>query len=172
MSDLLAPFVDPPHAPIWLYPDGKGFGKRGVRNLPAWNALAAARRQHVDVATAWRLDALQDGWHQEPTYPSEPAEHAFRLTRDGFLVQGLARPGQEEREPWTLPTASITIWGPDKLQVRAPLPYSFERIVAGVRHCHSCEAEDVDTKRLAFAGRVCLKCHDAEWAKLPPNWCA
>jgi hypothetical protein len=125
----------------------------------------------VAAATQFRLDAEADGWSFDPTYPTnEPVEHAFRGTREGFIIQGLARPGKVD----LLPTGDIHAWGPDGISL-TPMPIKypgFDVFKALTRHCPECGANDVDTVRVAFANRCCRDCAPALKAKLEkPGWC-
>lgn len=106
------------------------------------------------LALTWRLAALADGWTEEPTYKGEPVEHAARMRRDGFLAIVVARPGDARTKPY----GSLAAWGPDGLGLRVPVPYDWEQLRAGLRHCTACGADDVDTTRYSFAGRCCAAC--------------
>lgn len=147
MSDFSSPWDDG---------DGvKGLWRSDRSRDPIVYARIKARRlDHLRRAQEWKASAEADGWVFEPTYNSEPVDHAFRGTREGFTIQGLARPGKPDR----LPSASIHIWGPDRLAIKAPIEYDMAKIRAGARTCGYCGAEDVDTIRVGFAGRCCHKC--------------
>lgn len=130
------------------------FGRPSIRNNELWKQIRIRRLEHVRLATEWRLAAEADGWVFSPTYVSEPVEHAFRGTREGFTIQGLARPGSDRAGP----CGSIHIWGPDGLHVETPPEYNMDKIRANVRVCQYCKAQDVDTVRVGFAGRCCHTC--------------
>lgn len=118
-------------------------------------------------AIAWREAAVADGWTAEPTYKHEPYERASRHTKEGFICTILARVNDGG-----LHEASVSIWGPDRLVVKAPIVYDWQTIKDGLRRCGYCHATDVDTERVSFAGRCCAKCRPAVSAKLEqPGWC-
>lgn len=143
-------------------------GGPSIRNDQLWEELRAERAGLIKLATEWRLAAEADGWQFRPTYPSEPVEHAFRGEHEGFSIQGIARPGGDE----SLPSASIHIWGPDGLAVMPPLAYDMVSIRRGTRICSFCDAEDVDTFRVGFAGRVCAACLPEARRRIEtPGWC-
>jgi hypothetical protein len=154
----------------WDDGDGvKGLWPRGggPRNETLWNQIRERRREHVRLATEWRLAAEADGWVFSPTYQTEPVEHAFRGCYEGFTIQGLARPGDERMGP----CGSIHIWGPDGLYVRPPLTYDMDQIRKNARVCQYCKAEDVDTIRMGFAGRTCHTCYPTVRAQVErPGW--
>lgn len=111
-------------------------------------------KQEVD---AWRLAAVEDGWSIEPTYQNEPIEQAAKLCKDSWAARTISRPSGSSF-PGSKESNSINVWGPDRLQVRPGIPYSMDALVAGLRTCHKCGAQDVDTTQYYFAGRVCLEC--------------
>ena len=137
----------------------------------AWDRVRDDRLAgEVAAAMQFRLDAEADGWSVGPSYGHEPVEHAFRCTRDGFVISGLTRPGSEK----FLPTGSINAWGPDGVSINPiPIVYpGFDAIKALVRHCPECGSDDVDTVRIAFANRACANCAPALRKKLEkPGWC-
>lgn len=116
---------------------------------------------------AWRLAAIEDGWNIEPTYKHEPVERAATLRKDGWVASTISRPPGSPR-PSSKGTNSINVWGPDKLQIQPAIPYSWDALVAGLRTCHNCGAQDVDTTRYYFAGRICLECRKI--LKERPGW--
>lgn len=125
----------------------------------------------VERARAWRDAAVADGWSIEPTYQTEPVERAARLSRDGFSAQIITRTPEEGHRWRTTYEGSVHIWGPDSLAVKAPHPYSWERLTAGLRTCHDCGATDVETQRVGFAGRTCAAClPDARKRIETPGW--
>lgn len=127
----------------------------------------------------WRAAAVADGWSIAPTYPgTEPADRAARLSRDGFTIQILTRDmlawfeaGKQSWKPKVRYSLSITIWGPDGLQIDPPHEYDGAAIIAGLRHCMNCGADDVETQRFSFAGRCCAACRP-EMSRLTeqPGW--
>lgn len=139
----------------WDDGDGvSGLWRGRERDEAIYQQICERRGEHVRLCNEWRTAAEADGWEFRPTYASEPVEHAFRGERDGFTIQGIARPG-DARHP---PSASIHIWGPDSLAVRPPLTYDMDAIRRGARTCGYCGAEDVETARVGFAGRCCRTC--------------
>lgn len=133
--------------------------------------------------TAWRDEAIADGWKHEPTYENEAEERASRLSRDGFSAQILTRSrGNYIPDPrwpnhpaphgkWTY-EAQVNVWGPDGVAVNPGLSYDWNVLTAGLRVCPECGAEDVETFRVAFANRACEECRPALTARLcTPGWC-
>lgn len=118
--------------------------------------------------TVWRNAAIADGWRAEATYgDSEPIERAATLTRDGFKCMILTRTMEHG---WY--EAGVSIWGPDRLAITPPLTYDWDAIVAGLRKCGYCNATDVGTMRVSFAGRCCSDCRPMVSAQLEePGWC-
>lgn len=113
---------------------------------------------------------LSDGWTIAATYQHESIERAFKLTKDGFLIQGLTRTNEPDKK-WRY-EASLSCWGPDSLAISLPDTYDFESIKIGVRACDACDASDVDTHRYSFAGRCCAKCLPEMKRKHErPGWC-
>jgi len=130
-----------------------------------------AERMKGEVAAAsdWRHAAEADGWEFSQTYKHEPVEHAFRVSREGFIVLGLARPGG-----YLLPTGSINVWGPDSLSIDpVPIVYpGFAALKSLARRCPECGTEDVDTMRVSFANRCCANCAQELRKELErPGWC-
>ncbi|HUW08396.1 MAG TPA: hypothetical protein VM537_01645 [Anaerolineae bacterium] len=119
--------------------------------------------------------AVADGWEIAPTYQSEDVSRAARLTKDGFVMQTIMREDEDGRpHAWSRKgtEASISIWGPDGLGVDVPLEYDGDLIRSWTRKCGECGATDVDTKRVAFANRVCNACLPAARKKYEkPGWC-
>lgn len=137
------------------------------------------KREPWEYVTAYREAMIADGWEAEPTYPShEPLESAARLKRDGFVCLMLSRSKgpKEEREErhrgLKQYETKIHIWGPDRLAITPPFPYSFEGCVDGATRCHACGKRGVETQRVNFAGRVCAECLP-EQRRLTerPGWC-
>lgn len=139
-----------------------------VRNDALWAAMLEVRNRNLVKAEAWRDAAVADGWSIEPTYDYEPVERAWRLSREGFSVQGITRAARDDTE---MTTADIHIWGPDGLAIRPPPIYDWSAIVAGSRTCNACGATDVETQRYGFAGRCCAACRP-EMARIheQPGW--
>lgn len=136
-------------------------------------------RDPWEYVTAYREQMVADGWGVEPTYGDhEPLESAARLTRDGFVCQILTRDKgpNEAREPRNQGLkryeTTIHIWGPDRLAIKPPYPYSFEACVAATSHCSACGARGVATERVGFAGRVCAACLPGQRRQIEtPGWC-
>lgn len=143
---------------------------RGIRgNRDAWERERQKRLAgEVAAANQWRLDAEADGWKFKPTYGHEPVEHAFRALREGYVIQGLARPGDD-----FLPRGSINMWCPEGIDI-SPIPIiypGFDAIKALRNRCPVCGAEGVDTVRVAFANRACNNCAPALRRELEtPGW--
>jgi hypothetical protein len=145
VNDFSQPWSDKGVAGLW---------KNSVRDEAKFQRLVELRTENLRLCNEWRQAAEADGWQFTPTYQHEPVEHAFRGNREGFSIQGIARPNG----PGKTPEASIHIWGPDGLAIKPPLCYNMDKIRAGARRCGYCSAEDVDTVRVGFAGRCCLTC--------------
>ncbi len=131
----------------------------------------------LEYVRAYRDEMVADGWSITPTYGSEPADVSATLKRDGFICLLLARDkGSDEDRPERLKglkryETKISMWGPDGLAIRPPSPYSFEACLASTRSCSACQAKDVDTVRVGFAGRVCKTCLPTERARIErPGW--
>lgn len=149
MSDFSHPWNDGDGVK-GLWPNG-----RGPRNEQVFRSIETRRTEHLRLCRIWRAAAEADGWVFGPTYVNEPVDSAFKGTREGFTIQGIARPGKPGEKS---PSASVHIWGPDGMVVRTPLEYSMNAIRAGARTCNYCGATDVDTVRVGFAGRCCKSC--------------
>ena len=117
-----------------------------------------------EEVTSWREAAVADGWIIRPTYRHEPVESAATLDKDGFKAMLLARPATKTRRNWN----DVHVWGPDGLAIDPPKEYSMDALIAGLRQCHYCSADDVDTTRYLFAGRCCLKCRKS--LREPAGW--
>lgn len=121
------------------------------------------------AAVAWREAAIADGWDAKPGYPNHEAmERVCHLSKDGYIVHVLTR---EKVGKWAY-QASVNVWGPDGLAIKPPFVYDMAAITAGTRHCNYCNADDVDTERVGFAGRCCAAClpRQREIAERP-GWC-
>ena len=133
-------------------------------------------REQYEAAIAYRLAAMADGWKCLPTYGDhEPVERAAKLTREGFTMSIISRsshdPDHQHPGPVWHYEANVHIWGPDGLAIAPPPAYDWNAIIASVRHCNYCNANDVDTKRVGFAGRCCDKCLPEQKKKLEfPGW--
>jgi hypothetical protein len=122
-------------------------------------------------AQEYRDAAAADGWSKRATYgSSEDIDRAASLSRDGFAMSVLTRDNSAKGAKWKH-EASIHIWGPDGMAIDPPEKYDFDEIVARTRRCMYCKAEDVDTKRVGFAGRCCEKCLPEMRARIEaPGW--
>lgn len=169
---MSGPWIDTVEGQMWTpAPGGRPFRPAGpsTRNDALWEAKTLERRAFVALAHRWREAAIADGWNAEPSYGDhEPLERAWRLTRDGYVIQGLSRAGDDK----SLPTASVHIWGPDGLAIEPPLEYDLAAIRRGAETCSECGACPVRTERVAFANRVCGECAPAARRALEtPGWC-
>lgn len=136
-------------------------GEYGNRDASESEAAVAGVRQ-------WRADAIAAGWRHEPTYgESESEDRAMRLHGPrGWTVQTLARTHESGKA-----TATIYAWGPDGLAVDVPPFFDMNALEAATRTCSRCEATDVETQRVGFAGRVCAACIvDARKEVERPGW--
>lgn len=166
-SDVLSRLgIAPPSH--WPWPSMADRARRGE------NAREAIRQYRLEgpvaAADQFRRDAEADGWKFSPTYSTEPVEQAFRGIRDGFVIQGIARPRHDNH---MLPEGHIHAWGPDGISLNPlPLVYpGFDALKALVRHCPECGADDVETTRVAFANRACADCAPSLREKLErPGW--
>lgn len=152
MSDFSEPWDDGDGVKgLWILRPGLP----SIRNEQVFQQIKERRTEHLRLCRKWRAAAEADGWKFGPTYGDhESVETAFRGHREGFTIQGLARPGKDGGSP----CASISIWGPDGLKVKTPLTYDMDAIRRGIRSCGYCDREDVETVRVGFAGRCCLIC--------------
>lgn len=111
-------------------------------------------REYFDMANKYREDAISDGWTATATYgDGEPIERHATLEKDGFKMHIMAREGAGRYKY----QASVTIWGPDRLQVRPPDKYDWQYIKDGIRRCCHCLSIG-ETFQAGFAGRYCAKC--------------
>jgi hypothetical protein len=162
MSDFSQPWDDG-EGVKGLWPGGKK-----PRNETVFRQIVDRRTEHLRLCREWREAAEADGWEFQPTYMTEAVERAFRGTREGFVIQGICRSGNER---YPAPSASIHIWGPDGLAIKPPLTYDMEAIRRGVRVCGYCGADDVDTVRVGFAGRCCRACEPTVRPRVEtPGW--
>jgi hypothetical protein len=107
----------------------------------------------IEEVEEYRDAMIEDGWTIVPTYGNESVESASKLDREDFTCRALTRRKADGRAIFDL-----CIWGPDKLVVDYPIPYSFKEIKKNLRKCNYCKAPDVDTVRVGFAGRCCIPC--------------
>lgn len=119
--------------------------------------------QRLADARTWRDAAIADGWTAEPTYKSfgsESMESHATLRRGGFVAHAMCRTIDKVKQPWSkwLYEAQISVWGPDGKAIIPPAAYNWSALVAGLRHCKPCGADDVETFRYSFAGRCCEAC--------------
>jgi hypothetical protein len=139
---------------LWTYTPGDRFTRKSIRNDALWGAIVLARKELIAKALAWREAAMADGWSSQPTYEHESELTAFRLVRDRFQVQGLARPETKD----TVGSGEISCWGPDGLHVPVGETYDWPAILRAVETCQYCKAHPVKTERVGFAGRCCAAC--------------
>ena len=139
---------------LWTYrwEDGK---RISVRDEALWQRIREARNPLMVAALAWRDAAIADGWTCRPTYDCESVDTAFSLEHpEGWKASGTARPGDAR----TLNSAEVSVWGPDGLAMPSGRTYDMAALRAGLRACAFCDATDVDTTRIGFAGRCCNVC--------------
>lgn len=155
--------------PLWTYVGPPGIGRKSIRNDALWAAIVADRLTLIPLAHAYRDAAVADGWSLRATYEHEAVERAASLERDGWVMLIISRAPRDDTE---MPTSSVCIWAPDKAQIRPPLTYDFAAMTAATKVCTQCKAEGVETKRLAFASRVCAACEES-YARthMGPGWC-
>ena len=146
---------------LWTY-SGNRFDHRAVRNDALWEKIVEARKVLIAKTLAWREAAIADGWESRPTYEHEDEMTAFRLTRDGFIIQGLARPEGE----LSVGSGELHCWGPDGLAIEVGETYDWEAIQRAVCTCGYCGERPVKTERVGFAGRCCAKCLPEMRAKI------
>lgn len=139
---------DPIHYPY------RRAGDWGFRNDVDDGARALA------AVLQWRADAIASGWTWEQTYANEAPDRAMRLHGPGgWVAQTLARTVQRfNGYGATRPTAEITVWGPDGLQVPVPLLFDMDALTKALTTCSHCQTEGVATTRVGFAGRYCDPC--------------
>lgn len=152
---------------LWTYSGGDRFDRKSIRNDELWFRIVEARKVLIAAALAWREAAMADGWESRPTYQHEDELTAFRLTRDGFVVQGLARPTTGE----FVGTGEIHCWGPDGLHIPAGEIYDWAELQRAVKTCGYCGAHPVWPVRVGFAGRCCPACLPAMRKAIEtPGW--
>lgn len=96
----------------------------------------------------WREAAMRDGWDAHPLYKNESIEQATKLTNGDWVAHVI------DRETYQ----SVSVWGPDRLQICVPANYNMLSLERRLRHCTVCDATNVDTQRYSFAGRCCAEC--------------
>ena len=124
--------------------------------------------KEFNEVSAFREDAIADGWEAKPGSASELIEDYAHLNREGFKMHVLSRKNQGKYKF----QAQVSIWGPDGLAIGLLGPsYNWEEIKAGLRRCNNCGKQDVETQRYSFAGRCCAGCRP-EMAKTHeyPGW--
>ncbi len=127
--------------------------------------------QALREVLTWMAAAIADGWEATPTYPNqEPMDSACTLKREGFVAHVLAR--TKDVGKWRF-QAKVDVWAPDTLSIALPGPvYDWPAIRARLRHCNYCDADDVDTERVSFAGRCCAQCLPTQrQIRERPGWC-
>lgn len=139
---------------LWTYSGPDRFTRKAIRNDALWNEIVETRKGLIAKALAWREAAMADGWESRPTYQHEDEIMAFRLTRDGFVVQGLARPETE----LSVGVGEINCWGPDGLHIPTGEDYDWKSLNKAIETCGYCGAHPVKTERVGFAGRCCVEC--------------
>ena len=95
---------------------------------------------------AWRDAAVANNWTVKPTY--EP-DKAVTLTRDGFVAIATMFGNNGD---------SLTVWGPDNLQIVVPVEYSWDCIQENLKRCLECKRISDAVDRAGFAGRYCNEC--------------
>lgn len=108
----------------------------------------------LNAVVAWREAAVKDGWSIQPTFYTEPVESHASLYKEGFQAHVKAR--IKTKGKWKY-EAQVCLWGPDRLAVRVPKIYDWEKIVVGLKTCNVCGAIG-ETFQYSFAGRCCENC--------------
>ena len=110
MTPDYGPWKDSGVSGLWQTVGYDDFGRpKQVRNEKLHIRLTFERVRNRVLCEQWRNAAVADGWSIEPTYEHEPQEHAFRLRRDGFVVQGLINLVQDNKHlyPYGYPTTYV-----------------------------------------------------------------
>lgn len=111
---------------------------------------------------AWVEAARKDGWAISATYSSESVERAAKLEREGWNALAIMRP-QGLDGTWPVKDcASLSVWGPDGLQINVPSSYSWKACQEALSLCNVCGQKSKDVERASFAGRYCNACHKKE----------
>jgi hypothetical protein len=154
-------------AGLWTYSSTDRFTRKPIRNDQLWNKIVEARKSLIAAALAWREAAISDGWESRPTYQHEDEISAFRLTREGFIIQGLARPATKD----TVGSGELSGWGPDGLHIPVGEIYDWEALNRAVYTCGYCQKNTVKTSRIGFAGRCCEECLPTMRTRIEtPGW--
>ena len=152
---------------LWTYSTADRFTRKAIRNDRLWDKIVEARRSLIAAALAWREAAIADGWESRPTYQHEDELSAFRLTREGFVIQGLARPATAT----TVGSGELSGWGPDGLHIPVGETYDWNALKLAVETCGYCARYPVKTARVGFAGRSCEECLPTMRARIEtPGW--
>jgi hypothetical protein len=154
-------------AGLWTYSSADRFTRKSIRNDALWERIVEAREFLIARAIVWRERAIADGWTSRPTYEHESELTAFTLERDGYKVQGIARP----TAPESMGHAEISCWGPDRLHIPVGETYDWNAIQRAVETCGYCGTYPVKTERVGFAGRCCAACLPKMRAAIEtPGW--
>jgi hypothetical protein len=143
---------------------------KGELRQTLWAEIAEYRKTIMQpIVDDWREQLISDNWTLSKIYDHELLEHAWRATREGFVISGLSRPIPSQRGE--IPKPDLHAWGPDGAGISLPEIYSFAAIKARMRYCRECGNRDIETGRFAFANRCCAPCGDKFMKSLPSNWC-
>lgn len=120
----------------------------------------------VGEAKQWLEDALADGWVET----DRGWENYYILEREGWAAHintnSVALRGRER-----ITVGSVTVWGPDELQILVPVHYNWQWMQDALKICEEC-GHVGETVRLGFAGRVCPECRKKLVDKVEyPGWC-
>lgn len=116
-----------------------------------------------EQSTLWVADAVNDGWGWAPVQLGSTRT----ILKDGFCASFLPYKDEAGNKAFT----HLAVYGPDGLQIQVPERYSWEAVQAALRTCMYCFAENVQTHRIAFAGRCCLACLPVLRERLEyPGW--
>lgn len=124
--------------------------------------------KYFDAANEFIRAAVEDGWELSQTYPSECAQRACHLYKDGFVISAITR---KDTGKWKY-QVSLHAWAPDKLAIDLPTVYDPETFTKGQFICNLCKKELEKTQRYSFAGRCCEEClPQAKKQYEQPGWC-
>lgn len=152
---------------LWTYSGGDRFTRKPIRNGALWETIVEARKTLITKALAWRGAAIADGWESRPIYQHEDELTAFRLTRGGFVILGLARPETEH----SVGSGELSGWGPDGLHIPVSETYDWSALMRAAETCGYCDAHPTKTKRVGFAGRCCDACYPEMQKRIEtPGW--
>jgi hypothetical protein len=142
-----------------------------------------------DKSCKWRDDAIADGWEHKATYDPQELESracslsklvdvpGLRLYPERRFTEGLhdfraliITRANENDGKWKY-EAGVSVWGPDGLALFPGEVYDMNFLIRGLKVCHFCHKEGVDTSRVGFASRCCRDCYpeavkEAEY----PGW--